>query len=111
MYLSMFKMICEILNSYRDTYVNLHCVLTLGAFCKSLIVQKLYSEHIPTLKVLLSKLSNPNVGLDESSSLYLGHAILNLLTHCFRDASSPVEELVDPLLFNCILRVTKSSLP
>ena len=81
MYVEIFKMICEILNSHRDTYVNLHCVLTLSTFCKNQIWQPLYSEYIPALKILLNKLSNPNIGLDESSSLYLGHAILNLLTH------------------------------
>jgi hypothetical protein len=33
-YTTIFKMICEILNSYKDTYVNMHCVLTLAAFLK-----------------------------------------------------------------------------
>lgn len=33
-YTEIFKMICEILNSYKDTYVNMHCVLTLAAFLK-----------------------------------------------------------------------------
>ena len=33
-YVEMFKMISEILNSYKDTYVSLHCVLSLASFLK-----------------------------------------------------------------------------
>jgi len=33
-YIDIFKMISEILNSYKDTYVSLHCVLSLASFFK-----------------------------------------------------------------------------
>ena len=33
-YVDLLKMICEILNSFRESYVNLHCMVTLSAFCK-----------------------------------------------------------------------------
>ena len=80
-YLGIFKMICEILHSYRDTYVNLHSVLTLSAYCKNLIKEPEYQDLVPTLRQLLLTLSNPNIGLCESSSIYLGHAIVNLMAH------------------------------
>ena len=95
-------MICEILSSYKDTYVNLHCMLTLASFLKmSQPGDNFFQDFMPNLKVLLSKLSNCNVGLDESSSLYAGHAILNLMRH----------ELDEGVLFHCMLRVIKCSLP
>jgi hypothetical protein len=49
----------------------------------------------------MNKLTNCNVGLDESSSLYMGHAILNLLKL----------DLDEGVLFHCILRVIKCDLP
>ena len=49
----------------------------------------------------MNKLTNCNVGLDESSSLYMGHAILNLLQL----------DLDEGLLFHCMLRVIKCDLP
>lgn len=72
----MFKMICEILNSVRDTYINLHCCQTLSVFCKEFI--RLKPDLRPVLKQLFVKLSNPNVGMDDSACLYLGHAIYNM---------------------------------
>jgi hypothetical protein len=47
----------------------------------------------------MNKLSNCNVGLDDSSSLYMGHAILNLLAIDFDEG----------VLFHCMQRVQKSS--
>jgi hypothetical protein len=96
-YTSIFKMICEILNSYKDTYVNMHCVLTLAAFLK---LGK-FQDLLPSMKVLISKLSNCNVGLDESSSLYMGHAILNLLQL----------DMDEGILFHCMQRVLRCNLP
>jgi hypothetical protein len=52
------------------------------------------------VKILLTKLSNSNIGIDESSSLYLGHAILNY-SHLHID---------EDLLYNCIQRVIKCDL-
>jgi hypothetical protein len=95
--LSIFKLICEILHSYRDTYVNLHAVLTLSAYCKSLIKQPEYQELLPTLRELLSKLSSPHAGLDESASMYLGHAIMNLMAHQIDETSD-----LDGMLYHCM---------
>lgn len=91
-YIDIFKMISEILNSYKDTYVSLHCVLSLASFFKKTSIDNnIFQQFMPDIKSLLSKLANPNVGLDESSSLYMGHMILNyirldmdelLLYHC-----------------------------
>jgi hypothetical protein len=95
-------MICEILNSYKDTYVNMHCVLTLASFLKiSEVGANFFEEFMPTLKVLISKLANCNVGLDESSSLYAGHAIMNMMKH----------EIDEGILFHCMLRVCRCTLP
>ena len=74
--MNMLRMVCEIVNNYRDTYVNLHCCLTLAIFCKF--------EHQPevtlVLKTLFLKLTSANVGLDDSAATYLGHAIVNLIS-------------------------------
>jgi hypothetical protein len=87
-YGEIFKMICEILNSYKDTYVNMHCVLTLAAFLKF----GKFTELLGVVKGLMGKLSNSNVGLDESASLYMGHAILNLL----------MSDMDEGVLFHCM---------
>lgn len=100
--MDMFKMISEILNSYKDTYVSLHCVLSLASFFKKTSQDNnIFQQFMPDVKTLLGKLSNSNVGLDESSSLYMGHLIVNFLKL----------EMDEMLLYNCMQRVMKSSLP
>lgn len=93
-YLSNFKMLCEILNSYRDTYFNLHCCLTLAAFCKTMLVEEMKRPVV----TLFTKLTSANVGLDDSAALFLGHAMV----HC---------ELEQPLIANCIARIQKTQAP
>jgi len=71
------------LRLYRDTYVNLHCVLNLAAFCKVFLLPASaeFGRYAQGLRTLFNKLSSENVGLDDASSLYLGHAIVNFLSH------------------------------
>lgn len=78
----MCEMICEILRLYRDTYVNLHCTLTLAAFCKASLLPTSaeFSRLIPGLRTLFNKLTSENIGLDDASSLYLGHAVVTVLS-------------------------------
>ena len=97
-YVEIFKMISEILNSYKDTYVSLHCVLSLASFFKKTSQDNnIFAQFMPDVKTLLSKLANTNVGLDEASSLYMGHLIMNFLKL----------EIDDMLLYHCMLRVMK----
>lgn len=88
-------MVCEVLHSYRETYVNLHCMITLSAFCKRHIKpgNAEYEELIPKIFELLCKLSNPNIGLDETSAVYLGQANLLFFKNCARacKGSDPTE--------------------
>lgn len=83
-YVNLLKMVCEILHSHRETYVNLHSMITLSAFCKRHIKpgNSEYAVLIPKIFELLSKLSNPNVGLDETSAVYLGQANLLFFMNC-----------------------------
>ena len=81
----MFKMICDILFAFKDTYVNLHLCLTLGAFSKTLL--KHNKELLGPLRSLLNKLTNPNIGIDDSASLYVGHAIANILHFAIDEAN------------------------
>ena len=37
-------MICDILNSYKDTYVNLQCIMTLCAYFRTFLNKK-YSKN------------------------------------------------------------------
>ena len=78
-------MVCEILNSYKDTYVNLHCVLTLAVFLKNIVNRKseYFAKYFDGVSTLLNKLSNPNlgIGLDDASALHLGYAIVNVFNH------------------------------
>jgi len=101
-YAKIFEMICEILNSYRDTYVNLHCVLTLSVFCKTLVKpgSTAYGSFIGGIRTLLNKLTT---SLDDSASLFLGHTILNVLSH-------QIEDDID-LLHHCMIRIIKTELP
>ena len=73
-YVDLLKMICEILNSFRESYVNLHCMITLSAFCKRHVAPSntQYSDLIPSIFNLLTKLSSSHIGLDETSAVYLG---------------------------------------
>lgn len=103
-YDNIFKMVCEILNSYKDTYVNLHCCLTLSAFCKTSLHSG--SQILPVLRTLMNKLTSANVGLDDSASLYLGHAITNLLVHSIDEAND-----IAFLLPQCITRIVKTNMP
>lgn len=89
----MFEQICEILRLYRDTYVNLHCVLNLAAFCKVLTSDE-NGRYAQGLRTLFNKLSSENVGLDDASSLYLGHAIVNFLSQGQLDDANDVQVLL-----------------
>jgi hypothetical protein len=79
-YKNLFKMICEILNSYRDTYVNLHCIMTLCAYFRTFLnkndSKSDYIEFFPSIRVLLIKLANPNIGLSDTAAVYLGHSVI-----------------------------------
>lgn len=100
-------MICEILNSYRDTYVNLHCVLTLAVYLKNLVHEnsQVFGKLMVGVKTLLNKLSS-NVGLDDASSLHLGYAIVNVLSHEIDETND-----VQTLLPQCMTRIIKTQLP
>ena len=81
-YGKIFEMVCEILDSYRDTYVNLHCVLTMSVFLKNLVHAKseFYGKYMGGVKTLMIKLSSSGIGLDDASALHLGYAIVNMLS-------------------------------
>ena len=83
-YVALLKMICEILHSYRETYVNLHSMITLSAFCKKHITpgNPEYAELIPKIFELLAKLGNTNIGLDQTAAVYLGHANILFFKSC-----------------------------
>ena len=40
-----------------------------------------FARYAAGLRTLFNKLSSENVGLDDASSLYLGHAIVNFISH------------------------------
>ena len=107
------EMICEILRLYRDTYVNLHCVLTLAAFCKSILLSASaeFSRLMPGLLTLFNKLTSENVGLDDASSLYLGHAIVTVLSRLCENGQLDDAKDVEILLPQCMTRIIKTELP
>lgn len=95
-------MICEVLNSFRDTYANLYCVQTLAAFLRGSLKSSTYDSLLPQVVQLTLKLSNCNSGLDETASTFLGQCILNLL-----QKTSLSSEGVLEVLLNCMRRVSK----
>jgi len=103
-YAGMFKMICDILFAFKDTYVNLHLCLTLGAFSKTLL--KFNKELLAPLRQLLNKLTNSNIGIDDSASLYVGHAIANILNHDIDETND-----IQQLLPQCMSRIVKTNMP
>ena len=70
--------------------------MTLGAFLKKASDPQM-KTFLPTIGEMLVKLSSPNIGLDESSSIFLGHAAVNYMQHS--------ELQVDKLLANCVKRI------
>lgn len=102
-YVNLFKMLCEIIKEYKDTYVAQHCVQTLASLLKTENQNKstFYKEYLPQVKTLLHEKSQV-WGLNDSASIFVGHAILNLLQLEMTDDSS-----TEDLLLNCMVRMSQ----
>lgn len=98
------KMICDILYQVKDIYINLHCCQTLSILCKSFISLK--NEIIPIILELLIKLSNPNIGIDDSACLYLGQGIFNVL-----QIYQKTDQSCFQIIQNCVQRILNCKIP
>jgi hypothetical protein len=98
-------MVCEILNSNQDTYVNMHCLMTLGSL---LSLCKVQQSHQQGIESLLVKLTNLNIGLKDHAATYLGHTISVYFSKCWDSLSK--DNLIS-ILRHCLLSVAKPPLP
>ena len=63
------------------------------------------------MRTLFNQLSSENVGLDDASSLYLGHAIVNVVSHLNTQGQLDDASDVQVLLPQCMVRILKTESP
>jgi hypothetical protein len=83
--------------------------LTLAAFCKVFLVPASaeFGRYAQGLRALFNQLCRENSGLDDASSLYLGHVVVNFLSKGQIDDANDVEVLLP----QCMVRILKTESP